>query len=150
MNAITARTSNFIFQHLIFSYCFPISFTFMLLSSKIFHRLIVKETVSMNTTRDLFSNLYIYIIRFCLKSCRKTYDITFVHFASETSAPLCEYNAGRHCNQVIRLRMDKIELVTIRRHGKEYDKGKCPSKDNTERYQSNCDIDKYRDDAEEN
>ena len=104
----------------------------------------------MNTTRDLFSNLYIYIIRFCLKSCRKTYDITFVHFASETSAPFCQYDAGRHCNQIIRSEMKKFELVTISRHGKEYDKGKCPSKDKTERYQDNCDINKYGDDAEEN
>ena len=48
------------------------------------------------------------------------------------------------------LRMNKIKLVTIRGHGKEYDKGKCPSKDNTECYQGNCDIDEYGDDAEEN
>ena len=46
--------------------------------------------------------------------------------------------------------MKKFELVTISRHGKEYDKGKCPSKDKTERYQDNCDINKYGDDAEEN
>lgn len=46
--------------------------------------------------------------------------------------------------------MNKIELVTIRHHGKEYDEGKCPLKDKTECYQGNCDIDKYGDDAEEN
>ena len=149
MYAITARTGNFIFQRLIFSYCFPISFTFMLLSSKVFHCLIIKETVSVDTTRDLCKFINI-IIRFCLNGRAKTYDIAFVHFASETSAPLCQYDAGRHCNQIIRLQMNKFELVTISRHGKEYDKGKCPSKDKTECYQGNCNIDKYRNDAEKN
>ena len=99
MYATIAQTDNFIFQRLIFSYCFPISFTFMLLAPEVFHRLIIKETVSMDTTRDLCK---FFIIRFCLKGCAKTYDITFVHFASETSPPLCQYDAGRHCKHIIR------------------------------------------------
>lgn len=53
----------------------------------------------MDTTRDLCK---ISIIHFCFKGCAKTYDITFVHFAFETSAPLCQYDASRHCNQIIR------------------------------------------------
>ena len=53
----------------------------------------------MDTTRDLGKILLSSIFVGC---CAKTYDITFVHFASETSAPLCQYDAGRHCNQIIR------------------------------------------------
>ena len=54
----------------------------------------------MDTTRDLRKILSSSV---CVRNAeKKTYDITFVHFASETSAPLCQYDAGRHCNQIIR------------------------------------------------
>jgi hypothetical protein len=46
--------------------------------------------------------------------------------------------------------MSRIGLVTIRRHDKEYDEGKCPLKDETECYQGNHDIDECGDDVEEN
>ena len=46
--------------------------------------------------------------------------------------------------------MRKVELVTIRDHDKEYDKGKRPSKDKAECYQGNHDINKCGDDVEEN
>jgi hypothetical protein len=46
--------------------------------------------------------------------------------------------------------MSKNKLVTICNHDKEYDEGKCPLKNDAERYQGNHDINKRRDDVEEN
>lgn len=55
----------------------------------------------MDTTYDLLQKVLSSSV-FCQKGCAKTYDITFDHFASETSAPFCQYDAGRYCNQIIR------------------------------------------------
>ena len=146
---MTTQTGKFILQHLIIPYCFPVPFTFVLLASKVFHCLVIKHTIGMDTTCDLCKILI--TIYFCQNGFTKTYDITVIHFASQISAPLRQNEADIHCSQIIRLRdMEKFELVTICHHDKEYNKRKCPPEDDTECYQGNRDVDNCRDNSEEN
>ena len=106
---MTVQTLNFIFQRLIIPYCLPISCTFVLLASKVFHCLVIKHTIGLNTTHDLCEA---FIIHSCQKGLTNTYGITVVRFASQASTPLCQYEAERRYSQISSLHnMNKFEYL---------------------------------------
>lgn len=84
-------TNDLVLKSLIFTDCFPISFTFVVLTVEVLDGLIVKQAIGMNTTSDLMGDQILD-----RREMKQTYHIAIVHLTPDTSAISCQNNTSNN------------------------------------------------------